>query len=196
MPSNITNVALLVCLLAGSALLPGRVAGQTPEQSKVWEAERIQRQAEQKARAEQLLKQRAARKADPMAWVKTLNPILQGGWQFRAVAPDGSWAAFSTEHQLKRSGHLVTVWVRQEYPEVQHNEAGEPYLSDVEKIEYDCVKERGRPLLIIYFAENNIGGTQQSEENDPKQTGWDAIVPGTQSDALYQWTCSAAAKLR
>jgi hypothetical protein len=152
----------------------------------------VQRQAEEKAKAEQLLKQREARKADPMAWVKTLSPMTDGGWQFRTVAPDGSWAAFSTEHQMKKSGHLVTVWLRQEYPEPQRTSAGEIYLSNVEKIEYDCAKARGRPLLVIYYAENNIGGAQQSEENDPKMTGWEAIVPGTQGDSIHQWACAAA----
>src|SRR5271154_3292095 len=87
-------------------------AAQTPEQEKLWEAQRAQAQADQKAKAEQLAQQRAARKADPMAWVRTLSPLSTGGWQFRAVAADGSWAAFSTDHQLKRSGRLVTVWLR------------------------------------------------------------------------------------
>jgi len=45
--------------------------------------------------------------------------------------------------------------------------------------------------LIIYYSENNIGGAQQSDERDPKLAGWDAVVPGTQNDAIYQWACSA-----
>lgn len=108
----------LAAALAGAFLIHSRmVAAQTPEQQKVWEAQRAQSLADQKAKSEQLAQQRAARKADPMAWVRTLNPLSAGGWQFRAVAPDGSWAAYSTDHQMKRSGHLVTVWLRQEYPE-------------------------------------------------------------------------------
>jgi hypothetical protein len=178
-------------LLGGFLLLSNHATAQTPEQEKLWEAQRVQRQAEEKAKADELMKQREVRKADPMAWVKTLSPMTEGGWQFRSVAPDGSWAAFSTEHQMKRSGHLVTVWLRQEYPEAQRSNGGDIYLSNVEKIQYDCAKERGRPLLVIYFSENNIGGAQQSEENDPKATAWNAIVPGTQSDSIYQWACSA-----
>jgi len=187
------NGAAYGCLAISCFLLAGGVSAQTPEQEKLWEAQRLQRQADEKAKAEQILRQREARKADPMAWVKTLNPLVEGGWQFRAVAPDGSWAAFSTEHQLKRSGHVVTVWLRQEYPEPQRSNSGDLYFSNVEKMEYDCVKERGRPMLVIYFTENNISGAQQSEENDPKQTGWDAIVPGTQADSIYQWACAVGA---
>ena len=162
---------------------------QTPEQQKLWDAQNAQSLADQKAKAEQLAQQRAARKADPMAWVRILNPLSAGGWQFRAVAPDGSWAAYSTEHQMKRSGHLVTVWLRQEYPEPQRNSGGDIYLSNVEKIQYDCSKERGRALLIIYYAENNIAGSQTSEATDVKQAPWDPIVPGTQSEFIYQWAC-------
>ena len=88
----------LVFLSHGSAPL-----AQTPEQKQMWDAQRAAAQVDAKVKAEQLAMQRAARKSDPMAWVGTLNPLTAGGWQFRAVAPDGSWASFSTERQLKRS---------------------------------------------------------------------------------------------
>jgi hypothetical protein len=168
------------------------VVAQTPEEQKVWEAQRAQSQADEKAKLERLAKQREARKADPMAWVRTLDPMSAGGWIFRAVATDGSWAAFSTEHQMKRSGHLVTAWLRQEYPEPQRNSAGDVYFSDVEKVQYDCSKEQVRVLLAIYYAENNLGGSQQSEEADSKQPAWDPIVPGTQTEFIFRWACSAA----
>jgi hypothetical protein len=176
-------------LAAATCLLPDIGTTQTPEQQKMWEAQRAQSQAEQKARAEQLGAQRAARKADPMAWVRTLNPMTAGGWQFRAVAPDGSWASFSTEHQMKRSGRLVTVWLREEYPEPQRNSDGDTYYSYVEKIQYDCSNERARALLIIYYSENNITGSENSEATDVKQAAWVPIVPGTQSENVYQWAC-------
>ena len=111
---------------------------------------------------------------------------------FRSVATDGSWAAYSTEHQLKRSGHLVTAWLRQEYPEPQHNAAGDAYFSDVEKVQYDCGNERARVLLAIFSAANNLAGAQQSEEPDQKQVPWEAIVPGTQSELIFHWACGAA----
>ena len=181
--------ALLCLCVSGAATF-----AQTPEEQKAWEAQRAQRQAEEKAKAELLLQQRQARKADPMAWVRTLHPMTEGGWQFRAVAPDGSWAAYSTEHQLKRSGHSITVWLRQEYPEAQRNSDGDIYFSNVEKIEYDCVKERARALLVIYYSESNIGGAQKTEENDPKVASWEPIVPGTQGESIYTWACAIAAK--
>jgi hypothetical protein len=176
-------------LAAGAGLLHSGAGGaQTPEQQKMWDAQRAQSQADQKARAEQLAAQRAARIADPMSWVGSLNPMTAGGWQFRGVAPDGSWASYSTEHQMKRSGRLITVWLREEYPEPQRT-SGDVYLSFVEKIQYDCANERARVFLIIYYSENNLTGSQQSEPTDVKQAAWVPIVPGTQSENVYQWAC-------
>jgi surface-adhesin protein E len=184
---------LMSTLAAGACLLHAGLGGaQTPEQSKMWEAQRAQSQADEKAKVERLAAQRAARMADPMAWVHTLNPLTAGGWQFRAVAPDGSWASFSTEHQMKRSGRLITVWLREEYPEPQRNSSGDIYFSYVEKIQYDCANERARALLIIYFSENNITGSETSEATDVKQAAWVPIVPGTHSESVYQWACEIA----
>ncbi len=179
-------------LLAAAGLIHySAVAGQTPEEQKLWEAQRAQMQADARVKAELLAKQREARRADPMAWVRTLDPMTPGGWVFRAVGSDGSWATYSTDHQLKRSGHQVTAWLRQEFPEAQRSPAGDTYMSDVEKVQYDCTKTQARVLLIIYYSNNNLAGSQQSEEADPKQTPWDAIVPGTESEAAFHWTCGA-----
>lgn len=177
---------LSACMLCAAAAI-----AQTPEETRAWEAQRAQEQAREKVQAEQLAKQREARKADPMAWVRTLDPMTPGGWTFRAVGADGSWAAYSTVHQLKRSGRLVTMWLRQEYPEPQRNSDGDPYSSDVEKVVYDCGKERARVLLVIYYAGNNLSGSQQSDAADPKQVSWDPIVPGTQSEIVFRWACGA-----
>ena len=176
-------------VLAMLILISGTSLAQTPEEQKAWEAQRAQAQADAKAKAEKLARERAARKADPMAFVRTLDPMTTGGWQFRAVANDGSWAIYSTEHQLKRSGHTVTLWLRQEYPEPQHADGADAYLSNVEKVQYDCSSERARVLLVIYYSGNNISGNQQTEESDPKQTPWAPIVPGTQTESISQWAC-------
>ena len=166
------------------------VLGQTPEQQKMWDEQRTEQLAQDKVKAERLAKDREARRVDPMAWVRTLDPMASGGWLFREVGTDGSWATFSTEHQMKRSGHLVTEWLRQEYPEPHRSPAGDLYLSDVEKVQYDCAKERARVLLVIYYADNNLAGAQHTEEADPKQTDWDPIVPGTRSEYIFHWSCS------
>jgi len=183
-------------LIATFVMHDSIVVGQTPEQEKLWEAQRAQAQAEEKVRAELLARQRAARRTDPMSWVRTLDPMSPGGWVFRAVGADGSWATFSTDHQLKRSGRLVTAWLRQEFPEPQRSAAGEVYLSDVEKVQYDCGKAQAQVLLVIFYAENNLAGAQQSEAADPKQVEWDPIVPGTQSEYVFHWICGDSAGSR
>jgi len=72
---------LIACVVtAGASLLPPGVGiAQTPEQQKLWDAQRAQSHADEKARADLLAAQRAARRADPMAWVRTLNPMTAGG---------------------------------------------------------------------------------------------------------------------
>jgi hypothetical protein len=177
--------------LAMSWLLAAAAMGQTPEQQRMWDAQRAQALVEEQAKAERLSRERAARRADPMGWVRTLDPLSQGGWEFRAVAEDGGWATFSTTHQLKRSGKTVTAWLRQEFAEPQTGSDGR-YLSVVEKLQYDCAKELERPLLVIYYGSNNIQGTAQTEENDSKTTPWSAIVPGTRDELNFQWACVAA----
>jgi len=184
------RLAVLLAALCGAHHTTA--AAQTPEQEKLWQEQRAQNQALEKTRAEKLAQQREARRADPMAWVRTLDPMSSGGWVFRAVGADGSWATFSTEHQLKHSGHDVTAWLRQEFPEPQRSAAGDVYSSDVEKIEYDCAKERARVLMVIYYSGNNLAGAQQTEESDIKQTAWDPIVPGTQSELIFHWACTSA----
>jgi hypothetical protein len=183
--------ALVVSALGTGFLAGTYCAAQTPEQTQQWEVQRAQTQLQEKAKAERLQREREARRADPMAWVRTLNPMPAGGWEFRAVANDGSWAVFSTTHQLKRSHKLVTVWLRQEYAEPQTGNNGR-YLSLVQKIQYDCEKERDRPLLVVYYSENNIQGGEQTEESDEKQAPWSAIVPGTRDEFNYAWACNAA----
>jgi hypothetical protein len=190
--SNTTLRAVLI-VLGGAALLAGRNGiAQTPEQEKNWEADRMRAAAAERLRAEELARERAARKADPMAWVRTLDPMSSGGWEFRAVANDGSWATFSSTHQMKRSGQVVTVWLRQEYAEPQVGMDG-PYLSIVEKAQYDCKKEQTRNLLVIYYTANNVQGSEQTEEADPKTTPWNPIVPGTREEFHFQWACAHGA---
>jgi hypothetical protein len=174
-----------------SALVASSASGQTPEQQKAWDADRERAVAAEKAQAEQLARQRAVRKADPMGWVRTLDPLTSGGWEFRSVAGDGSWALFSSTHQFKRSGQTVTVWMRHEYAEPQTGEDGR-YLSAVEKEQYDCKKQQARSLMIVYYETNNLQGSQQTEESDPKTASWEAIVPGTRDEVSFLWACNQA----
>jgi hypothetical protein len=181
---------LAAAVLAMAPLAAGVSVAQTPQQQSAWDAERVRAVAEQKVRAERLAAERAARRADVMGWVHTLDPMSAGGWEFRAAAGDAAWAAFSTEHQLQRSGSAVTAWLRQEFSEPQQDPRVGAYLSVVHKVEFDCHKNRVRPNLAIYYTDNNLRGVMQSVEMDPKQTSWGPIVPGTLDETNFQWACS------
>jgi hypothetical protein len=182
--------ALTMTVLIGAGNLASLDSlGQTPEQQQMWDAQRAETAAADKLKAERLAHERELRRADPMAWVRTLNPMAAGGWQFRAVATDGAWADYSTDHQMKRSGRTVTAWLRQEYAELQV--AGDNrYMSVVEKVQYDCAKQLQRPLVVVYYANNNIQGTETTEEADIKTAVWNAIVPGTRDEYNYLWACA------
>jgi len=184
-----TELAATAAVIATTLLSSSNGVAQTPEQQKSWDADRARAAAEDRAAAERLAQERAARKADPMAWVRTLDPMAAGGWEFRAVDSDGFWATFSSSHQVKRSGQVITVWLRQEYAEPQTGSGGH-YLSVVDKSQYDCKKEQTRNLLIIYYPTNNIRGDAQTEEADPKLTPWNPIVPGTQQESIFLWACA------
>jgi hypothetical protein len=177
-------LAGLIIVLAHSA----EGLAQTPEQEKAWAEDRARATADAKAAQDRLAAERAARKANPMNWVRTLDPMTTGGWEFRSVASDGSWAVYSSTHQLKRSGQIVTVWMRHEYAEPQTGEDG-PYSSAVEKTQFDCKKQQTRNLLIVYYAANNIQGNEQTDEADAKNTPWNPIVPGTRDESNFLWAC-------
>jgi hypothetical protein len=124
-----------------------------------------------------------------MSFVRSLDPMASGGWEFRSVGTDGSWAVYSSTHQFKRSGQVVTMWMRHEYAEPKVGEDG-PYSSAVEKVQYDCKKQEYRNLLVIFYTSNNIQGSEQTEESDAKTTPWNAIVPGTPEESNFLWACA------
>jgi hypothetical protein len=163
---------------------------QTPEQQKLWDAQEAQARAAEKARADKLSQEREARRADPMAWVHGLDPLSAGGWEFRTVASDGSWAIFITDHQLKRSGQIMSVWLRQEYAEPQKSADSGAYFSAVQHLDFDCAKDRARATAVIYYSGNNLKGSEQDAGVDPKDAPWSPIVPGTQNESNLQWVCT------
>jgi len=185
---KLTRRYAITALLAIAVLSTARAIAQTPEQQQLWDAQRVQMLAEEKKKNEELMKQREQRKADPMAWVRTLNPMTNGGWEFRAVADDGSWAVYTTSHQMQRSGKKVTIWLRHEYAELQSTD-DHRYLSVVEKAQYDCGKQQERPLMVIYYSGNNLLGSEETEQADPKVAEWNPIVPGTRDETNFLWAC-------
>jgi hypothetical protein len=179
----------LAALVAGLCFVVGAHA-QTPEQQKLWDAQEAQARAAEKARTDKLSQEREARRADPMAWVRGLDPLSAGGWEFRTVASDGSWAIFISDHQLKRSGQIMSVWLRQEFAEPQKSADSGAYFSAVQRVDFDCAKDRARATAVIYYSGNNLKGNEQDAGVDPKEAPWSRIVPGTQNESNFQWVCS------
>ena len=179
----------LAALIAGLCFVVGAYA-QTPEQQKLWDAQEAQARTAEKARADKLSQEREARRADPMGWVHGLDPLSAGGWEFRTVAGDGSWAIFVTDHQLKRSGQVMSIWLRQEFAEAQKSANSGTYFSAVQRVDFDCARDRARVTAVIFYAGNNLKGSEQDAGVDAKEAPWSPIVPGTQNESNFQWVCS------
>ena len=191
MLKGLASIAAPAALVWAAVLLPVTPGvAQTPEQQQLWDAQRAQSLAAAKARAEQLERERAARKAESDVLGAYARSIDERRLGVSHVADDGSWAAYSTDHQLKRSGKIVTIWLRQEFAEPQHDANGDNYLSTVQKVDYDCGKDRARPVLVMYYSDNNIRGSAETEEADPKQAPWNPIVPGTLGEYNFLWACN------
>ena len=185
----VRTAAIWLTILTATLCSDTGAYAQTPEQQKLWDAQEAQVRAAEKARADKLSQEREARRADPMAWVHSLDPLAAGGWEFRTVAGDGSWAVYITDHQLKRSGQVMSLWLRQEYAEAQKSDGGN-YFSAVQRIEFDCGKDRARATAVIYYSGNNLKGSEQNAVTDPKESPWRPIVPGTQNESIFQWACT------
>jgi len=147
--------------------------------------------AEEKSQADELAAAREKRKAEPMSWVNTLDPLPQGGWQFRFVAGDGSATVFSSSHQRSRVGAIVTVWFRYEHAEPIMNAHSFTYMSNVEKTQFDCANARTRLLSATYYAENNLAGKSENVEQDPNTISWRSIAPGSGYEVNIVWACGA-----
>ena len=75
---RLTTMQWLVAAVAAGAIHHSSAMAQTPEQQQMWDAQRAQAQADERAKAERLAKQRETPRTDPMAWVRTLDPMSLG----------------------------------------------------------------------------------------------------------------------
>src|SRR5260370_20912131 len=87
---------LSAVLIAAFVMHYSAVVGQTPEQQKMWDAQRAQTQADEKVKADLLAGQRAARRADPRSRGRTPHPMSPPGLGLRAVRPDRTRPACQT----------------------------------------------------------------------------------------------------
>jgi hypothetical protein len=178
-----SSVLFIAAIPQSAAQTPGSAGSQfQPLQDKV----AAQDKAEEASRTGN------AQRLDPGAtdWIKYLDPVPAGGWVFRGSAGDGSWALFTSKHQRKRIGQVVTLWLRWEQFEQQTGPAGIHFMSYIEKVEYDCGNDRARTLAQITYPKNNLKGDANNREFDPKTSAWELIAPGTQGENNLQFACT------
>jgi hypothetical protein len=131
---------------------------------------------------------RQNRKANPLAWEQSLDPMPQGNWKLLFLANDGSMAIFVSSHQQSRSGTKLTVWFRTELGEAQDGT-----MSFVEKDQFDCADARKRMLSVSKFPQSNLQGDAKSFDPDPSLVPWVSLSPGSVGEQLWQLLCGKSA---
>jgi hypothetical protein len=138
-----------------------------------------------------LKRQEAERKRqddDMKYWTHELDPLPNGGWSFRHFADDWSYALYSSNHQRRRVGDVVTLWLRWEQRD-QQNATGYAFRSYVAKVEFDCTGARMRTVAETFYPERNLKGDPQSLDLNPKSITWDSVIPGSQGEYTLQFAC-------
>jgi hypothetical protein len=125
---------------------------------------------------------------DMKYWTHELDPLPNGGWSFRHYADDWSWALYTSNHQRRRVGDVVTLWLRWEHRDSQ-SPAGHAFRSYVEKVEFDCNGARMRTVAETFYAERNLKGNPHSLDLNPKSITWDSVIPGSQGEYNLQYAC-------
>jgi hypothetical protein len=146
-----------------------------------------------KSAAAKLKREEAERKQqedDMKYWTNDLDPLPSGGWAFRHYADDWAWALYTSSHQRKRVGDVVTIWLRWEHRDAQVSGVGMiRYHSYVEKDEFDCAGARIRIIAQTFYAERNLKGEPHSLDLNSKSAQWEAIIPGSQGEYNLQIAC-------
>jgi hypothetical protein len=117
-------------------------------------------------------------------WVKRLNLRGRMDWEWIETYPDRVY--FATRRDARRSGDVVTMWMRIEYKESQSPASHRSALS---KDDWDCVGKRRSNLGTFFFRWNNL------DDDDPEQStallrSWEKVEPGTVADTLLKFACS------
>ena len=130
------------------------------------------------------------------AWLKTIKPLFDGGWEFVAFAADSQSMVFASPYNLARDGPISSLWYRWEFMNGQHNqEASDRFYSFVEQEEVDCVGRTSKQLAVIYYAGNNLFPETSFYARDAAKGSWSPAARGTVGQLMISWACTHIAVL-
>ena len=121
-----------------------------------------------------------------------INTKLNTEWTI--VGMNYDWMVLVAKAHLQ-IGKYPEAYMRWEYAKPQKDDNGKLYLSEVQQVELDCAANRWNPLLLTYYAENNLSGAEvYSGHGDPQDPLWDTPEPQSVFEAAVRKACEIFAR--
>ena len=117
-------------------------------------------------------------------WVKQLDLKGRMDWEWIETYPEQVF--FATRQDSRRTGDVVTMWMRIEYKD---SRMPGPHKSAVSRDDWDCKEKRRANIGTFFYRWNNLEG------GDPERAtsflrNWEKIEPGTLAWTLLDFACS------
>ena len=127
--------------------------------------------------------------------MKKLIPILLlmvstsvfAKWTEVDGSDDRDQTAYADFGTIKRKGHKVKMWRLHDFKTV-HEVAGDRYLSQLERDEYDCEEETTRILDLNFYSGNMRQGGIVASSSNIKDEGY-SVTPESVGETFFKIAC-------
>jgi len=130
------------------------------------------------------------RPSEAAVWAASVDPLPNGGWEYVGAMANDEGMFFVSNHNVTRSGTVITIWSRWEYRSEQTSQYYVKFRSSVTREEVDCTRQASRVLIASYYLQNNMDGEATSYSYEREKALWSPSVPGTVGEYLSNWVCS------
>ena len=123
------------------------------------------------------------------AWVQTLLPMHEDGWENVAVTDQRVVVSVAFRSAV-RDGSIVTASVRAEWmnpQETPHTRISK-FLSTISRIEYNCATGSYRNLFDVAYAGNNLSGEASSPDTSALGA-WGTLFPEPIAQQILTAVC-------
>ena len=117
-------------------------------------------------------------------WVKQLELRGRMDWEWIETYPEQVF--FATRQDARRTGNVVTMWMRVEYKETR---SPGPHRSSVSRDDWDCDAKRRANVGTFFYRWNNLEGDDPDRATSILRN-WEKIEPGTLAWTLLDFACS------
>jgi hypothetical protein len=117
-------------------------------------------------------------------WVKQLDLRGRMDWEWIETYPEQVF--FATRQDARRTGNVVTMWMRVEYKETRNPG---PHRSSVSRDDWDCRQRKRANVAAFLFKWNNLQDPEPERASAILPT-WEVIDDGTLAQTLLEFACS------